>query len=82
MNVHSFGKVVMEHRIGDHCIVEFEVGAPWRGYEGQVKFSVGDVSYDTLDQAIIGSICNKYGAIDPYLAIYVCRLIPGIQDVA
>lgn len=76
-----WGNISEVHRIGDHEITEYVVGAQWQD-AGTTEFLVDDsVSWDTLEEAMIASVCKKLVPGDPDLPSYVLRLI-GNKETA
>lgn len=72
-----FGKIVNTHHISTFEIIEYIVGDGWVD-AGKTQFSNNNCTYDTLDEAIMGAICQKYSG-DFALFSYVTRLIPGLS---
>lgn len=77
---HKFpwGKVTEVHTIGPHEITEYVVGPEWVN-AGDTEFLCRHGgTWDTLDQALIASVCHAVHGMDDNLPGYVCRLI-GIE---
>lgn len=58
-----WGKVTAVHKIGTHTITEYVVDTGWDN-AGDTEFSACGESFDSLDVALLASICNKAGYID------------------
>jgi hypothetical protein len=62
--IFPWGKVTQVHTIGTHEVIEYVVGDAY-SHKGDTAFhlSVGEygVSYESLDEAILASICMKNG---------------------
>lgn len=76
------GAFVAVHRIGEYEIVEYHPRKVMnntliKDTEAHVQFSVPEDgrSYDTLDQALIGSICRKYDGINERLSGYIVKAL-------
>lgn len=77
-NDYPFGKIVNTYHISTFEIIEYIVGDGWVD-AGKTQFTHNNCTYDTLDEAILGSICEKYSDSDSNLFSYVVRLIPGLS---
>ena len=63
MKKFPWGKVTQIHTIGNHEITEYVVAAVFSD-KGETCFHVDDnygISFDTLDEAILASLCLKHG---------------------
>lgn len=76
-NTFPWGQITKIHEIGDIRITEYVVGEDWEA-RGKTEFDVNEHSYDTLDQALLGALCNKYDT-DSRLFSYVVKLLPRIM---
>lgn len=72
-----FGTIKQIHKISGFEIIEYHVGSEWENF-GAIEFSYNGVSYDTLDQALLGAICHRYAPDDSDLFYYAAKLI-GIK---
>lgn len=88
MNLENFvwGTVIKVHEIGDMSVVEYRE-AEYRKHEtGKLQFQgcLNDAdtghSYDTLDQAIVGTLAIKYEGFNSQAAIYFWRMV-GTEPV-
>jgi hypothetical protein len=81
-NKTPFGDVIKTHTIGDYTILEHSFGPEQRvEYKGQTGFYVQGVSFDTLDQALLGAVCLKHtknAAMFDKLFCDVAQRIPGL----
>jgi len=66
------GELVFTHKIGLHVVREYVVG-PTRENAGNVEFHTCGGSFDSLDKAILASICNKAGEAEALK--YVTKLL-------
>ena len=71
-----WGEITKTHVIGEHTIIEYVVDPAFED-AGQVNYSIGNHSFDTLDQALVGSLCEKYGDVEDFEV--VARLFPGLM---
>ena len=71
-NSFPWGKVTRVHSIGDHHITEYIVGPKWDN-AGYTEYSVCESSFDTLDEALIYSICVGNG--DQDAARYIMKIL-------
>jgi hypothetical protein len=78
-NDFPFGTIVNSHRISSFEIIEYIVGENWID-AGKIQFTYHNCTYDTLDEAILGAICDKYSDGDSNLFSYVTRLFPGLTS--
>jgi hypothetical protein len=61
--------------MGPHEVTEFVVGAGWDD-AGKTQFQVeASGTWDTLEQAMVASVCCVAQPKDYHLPEYVCRLI-------
>lgn len=67
-----WGKVLKVHQIGTHTVTEYVVGPQWVD-AGKIEFHTCDCSTDSLDTAILQSICSKYK--EPDAMMYITRLL-------
>jgi hypothetical protein len=87
-NKTPFGDVIKTHTIGDYIILEHLFGPEQRvESEGQTGFYVQGtlplqgVSFDTLDQALLGALCMKHtktAVMFDKLFCDVAQRIPGL----
>lgn len=74
-----WGEVTAVHTVGPHRIIEYVVGPEWDN-AGDTEFQgTGTGSWDTLDGALLSSICHSVHPNDDRLPEYVLRLI-GTKD--
>jgi len=73
---YPWGEVVKVHTIGTHTITEYIVGKAWHN-GGNTEFGTGDTSFDTLDQALLYSLCDKTG--DPDAMLYIEKMLGGLR---
>lgn len=74
MEKFPFGKVISVHRISTFEIIEYKPDPVYGTEQNTVEFSVNGCSYDTLDQALLGALCEKYNK-DDSLFRYAARLL-------
>lgn len=70
-----WGEVTAVHTIGPHRIIEYVVGPGWENAGSTEYQSAGSGSWDTLDGALLASICHAVHPNDDNLPDYVLRLI-------
>lgn len=78
MSTFLWGEIVKHHTIGDHTVIEYVVGPDYSDTgDTQYHHPESSCSFDTLDQALIHSICWKSEFGNYETATYVWRIIDG-----
>lgn len=79
MKEFPWGKVTKIHQIGDHTITEY-VGGPGWSNPGETEFHAYDTTYNSLEEAMLGVVCQCFQPNDCHIYTYAHRLIAGVPE--
>ena len=71
-----WGRVVKKHSVGEYEVIEYISGPGWHD-EGSTQFHAESTScsYESLEEALLDCICEKFNPGQRDVLQYVCRVI-------
>jgi hypothetical protein len=73
--VFPWGKVTKIHIVGEYQIIEYIRNSGERLFSPYINFNTISISYQTLDEALIGVISYKYDGANSQASFFITKMI-------